>query len=70
VIVLDIVLPDADGRDVCRALRLRGVAAPVLFVSADPTTRASALAAGGDDHLTKPFALAELVLHVGGLARG
>jgi DNA-binding response OmpR family regulator len=69
VIVLDIGLPDADGRDVCRALRIRGVTTPVLFVSADSDTRASALAAGGDDYLAKPFALAELVVHVGGLAR-
>jgi two-component system, OmpR family, response regulator len=69
VIVLDIGLPDADGRDVCRALRRRGVTTPVLFVSADSDALAGALDAGGDDWLAKPFALAELVLHVGGLAR-
>ena len=70
VIILDIGLPDADGRDVCRALRTRGVTTPVLFVSADSDALATARDAGGDDCLTKPFALAELVVHVGGLARG
>jgi len=47
----------------------RGVTTPVLFVSADSDALATARDAGGDDTLTKPFALAELVVHVGGLAR-
>ena len=63
VLIVDIDLPGADGRDVCRRLRDRGVATPVLFT---PRTRTSppdraATAAGGDDYLVKPFMLAELL---------
>jgi two-component system, OmpR family, response regulator len=66
VLVLDIGLPDADGRDVCQALRARGVRAPVLFLSARDAVadRISGFHAGGDDYLTKPFALAELLVRV------
>jgi DNA-binding response OmpR family regulator len=62
-IVLDIGLPDADGRDVCRAIRAAGVTAPVLFLTArgGVTDRLSGFAAGGDDYVSKPFHLAELV---------
>ena len=71
VIVLDIGLPDADGRDVCQALRARGVTAPVLFLSARDAVadRVSGFHAGGDDYLVKPFAMAELVVRVQALAR-
>jgi len=71
VLVLDIGLPDADGRDVCQALRARGVAAPVLFLTARDalTDRLSGFHAGGDDFLTKPFALAELLVRVHALLR-
>ena len=71
VLVLDIGLPDADGRDVCQALRAQGVVAPVLFLTARDalTDRLSGFHAGGDDYLTKPFALAELVVRVHALAR-
>ena len=71
VLVLDIGLPDADGRDVCQALRARGVSAPVLFLTARDALpdRLSGFHAGGDDYLTKPFALAELLVRVGALAR-
>ncbi len=71
VLVLDIGLPDADGRDVCQALRAHGVAAPVLFLTARDalTDRLSGFHAGGDDYLTKPFALAELVVRVQALVR-
>ena len=66
LLVLDIGLPDADGRDVCQALRAHGVEAPVLFLTArgQLTDRLSGFHAGGDDYLTKPFALAELVVRV------
>jgi two-component system response regulator MprA len=69
--VLDIGLPDADGRDVCQALRAHGVEAPVLFLTARGalTDRLSGFGASGDDYLTKPFALAELVLRVRALGR-
>jgi two-component system OmpR family response regulator len=71
VLVLDIGLPDADGRDVCQALRARGLMAPVLFLTARDalTDRLSGFHAGGDDYLTKPFALAELLVRVHALVR-
>lgn len=61
-LVVDIGLPDADGRDACQALRARGVTIPVLFLTARDALpdRLSGFASGGDDYLTKPFALAEL----------
>jgi two-component system response regulator MprA len=71
VLILDVGLPDADGRDVCQALRARGVASPVLFLTARDalSDRLSGFHAGGDDYLTKPFALAELIVRVHALAR-
>ncbi len=71
LLILDIGLPDADGRDVCQALRARGVTIPVLFLTArgSVTERVSGFNAGGDDYLTKPFALAELLVRVGALLR-
>jgi two-component system response regulator MprA len=71
VLVLDIGLPDADGRDVCQALRARGIGSPVIFLTARDalTDRLSGFHAGGDDYLTKPFALAELAVRVHALAR-
>jgi two-component system, OmpR family, response regulator len=71
VLVLDIGLPDADGRDVCQALRARGVRTPVLFLTARDALpdRLSGFHAGGDDYLTKPFALAELLVRVHALLR-
>jgi len=71
LLVLDIGLPDADGRDVCQALRSHGVTCPVLFLTARDALadRLSGFHAGGDDYLTKPFALAELVVRVGALLR-
>ncbi len=69
--IIDIGLPDADGRDVCRALRARGVNAPVLFLTARSALndRLSGFGAGGDDYLPKPFALAELVARLQALVR-
>lgn len=60
--VLDIGLPDADGRDVCQAMRANGFLAPVIFLTARHllTDRLSGFYAGGDDYLPKPFHLAEL----------
>jgi two-component system response regulator MprA len=71
VLVLDIGLPDADGRDVCQALRAAGIVVPVLFLTARDalTDRLSGFHAGGDDYLTKPFALAELLVRVQALCR-
>jgi two-component system response regulator MprA len=71
VMVLDIGLPDADGRDVCQALRAHGVRAPVIFLTARGalTDRLSGFHAGGDDYLVKPFALAELLVRIQALLR-
>lgn len=71
LLVLDIGLPDADGRDVCQALRARGLTVPVLFLTARSTLpdRLSGFHSGGDDYLTKPFALAELLVRVNALVR-
>lgn len=66
-VVMDIGLPDSDGRDVCQALRSRGVDVPVIFLTArhDLSDRLS----GGDDYLAKPFALAELIARLNALLR-
>jgi two-component system, OmpR family, response regulator len=71
VLILDVGLPDADGRDICQALRARGVTSPVLFLTARDavTDRISGFHAGGDDYLTKPFALAELLVRIQALLR-
>jgi two-component system OmpR family response regulator len=71
VLVLDVGLPDADGRDVCQALRARGVDAPVIFLTARDalTDRLSGFHSGGDDYLTKPFAVSELLVRIEALRR-
>jgi two-component system, OmpR family, response regulator len=71
LLVLDIGLPDADGRDVCQALRAHRVSAPVLFLTARDalSDRLAGFHAGGDDYLTKPFALTELIVRVRALLR-
>jgi DNA-binding response OmpR family regulator len=70
-LVIDIGLPDADGRDVCQALRARGTTAPVLFLTARDavTDRLAGFSAGGDDYLTKPFHFDELVARLRALLR-
>src|SRR4029079_13125907 len=70
-LVIDIGLPDADGRDLCQALRARGVEAPVLFLTARDavTDRLSGFSAGGDDYVTKPFHFAEAVARLRALLR-
>jgi two-component system, OmpR family, response regulator len=69
--VIDIGLEDADGRDLCQALRAEGVRAPVLFLTALDATpdRISGFRAGGDDYMTKPFAFSELVARLHALLR-
>src|SRR3954471_11327227 len=66
LLVLDIGLPDADGRDVCQALRVNSVTSPVIFLTARDalTDRLSGFHVGADDYVTKPFAVAELVARI------
>jgi two-component system response regulator MprA len=70
-LVVDIGLPDADGRDVVQTLRAQGVGTPVLFLTARDALpdRLAGFAAGGDDYVTKPFAFAELVARLRALVR-
>jgi DNA-binding response OmpR family regulator len=70
-LVIDIGLPDTDGRDLCQALRARGVQAPVLFLTARDALvdRIAGFDAGGDDYLAKPFAFVELVARLQALLR-
>ncbi len=65
-VVLDIGLPDSDGRDVCHAMRAAGVDVPVVFLTAYDglADRLSGFSAGGDDYLAKPFHLVELAARV------
>src|SRR5437660_9086628 len=70
-LVIDIGLPDADGRDLCQALRAQGINAPVLFLTARDalTDRLSGFSAGGDDYVTKPFDIEEVVARLQALLR-
>jgi len=70
-LIVDIGLPDADGRDLCQAIRARGIQAPVLFLTARDAVvdRIAGFDAGGDDYVTKPFAFAEIVVRLQALLR-
>ncbi len=70
-IVLDIGLPDSDGRDVSQAIRACGVSAPIIFLTARGrlVDKLSGFSSGGDDYLTKPFAFAELVARLTALVK-
>jgi two-component system, OmpR family, response regulator len=71
LVVLDIMLPDLDGFDVCRRLRADGLTTPVLFLTARDGTedKVRGLTLGGDDYLVKPFSLDELVARVQAVLR-
>jgi two-component system, OmpR family, response regulator len=71
VIVLDIMLPDIDGMQVLSRLRADGLQMPVLFLTAKDALddRIAGLTIGGDDYVTKPFSLEELVARLRGLIR-
>jgi two-component system, OmpR family, response regulator len=71
VLVLDIGLPDGDGRDLCLALRAAGVEAPVLFLTARDGLhdKVAGFESGGDDYLTKPFQVDELRVRLEALLR-
>ncbi|HEY4383686.1 MAG TPA: response regulator transcription factor [Ktedonobacteraceae bacterium] len=71
LIVLDIMLPDLDGFQVCQRLRARNVRGPILFLTAlgQVSNRVKGLNLGGDDYLTKPFAFREFEARVRALLR-
>jgi two-component system OmpR family response regulator len=71
LIVLDWMLPDIDGLEVGRRLRARGFGTAILFLTAKDATanKVEALRAGGDDYVTKPFSLAEIVARVQAILR-
>jgi len=71
LLVLDLMLPGLDGLEVCKALRARASAAPILMLTARSTEldRVLGLELGADDYLTKPFSLAELLARIKALLR-
>jgi DNA-binding response OmpR family regulator len=71
VILLDVLLPDGSGFDLCASLRRRGVTTPILMLTARDAIddRVRGLEAGADDYLIKPFAFRELLARVRALAR-
>ncbi|MDT0201871.1 response regulator transcription factor [Nocardioides sp. AE5] len=71
VIVLDVMLPDLDGLEVLRRLRRSGDDVPVLFLTARDAVedRIAGLTAGGDDYVTKPFSLEEVIARLRALVR-
>ena len=70
-LVLDIMMPDLDGMSVLQRLRHAGNNVPVLFLTAKDSVsdRVAGLTAGGDDYVTKPFSLEEVVARLRGLMR-
>jgi len=71
LMLLDVMLPDVEGTEVCRRLRAQGVRTPVLFLTARDATedKVTGLTAGGDDYVTKPFSLDELVARIHAVLR-
>ncbi len=71
LIVLDVMLPDISGFEVCRRLRAEGDETPVIFLTArdTPSDTVTGLTLGGDDYVTKPFAVDALVARVRAVLR-
>ncbi|MEO5964910.1 MAG: response regulator transcription factor [Candidatus Limnocylindrales bacterium] len=71
LVILDVMLPDLDGFEVCRRLREQRDFVPVIFLSARDSEddRVTGFVRGGDDYVTKPFSLEELTLRIGALLR-
>jgi two-component system copper resistance phosphate regulon response regulator CusR len=71
VIVLDVLLPDGNGFDLCAAIRARRITTPILMLTARDAVddRVRGLEAGADDYLTKPFAFRELLARIRALGR-
>lgn len=71
IIILDVMLPDLDGFEMCRRMRLDRISTPVIFLTARDGVedRVHGLTIGGDDYLTKPFSVEELVARVQAILR-
>ena len=71
IILLDVMLPDMSGFSVTKKIRSMGVTAPVLFLTArdDTEDKITGLTVGGDDYVTKPFSLAEIVARIQAILR-
>src|SRR5699024_2370710 len=71
LLVLDVMLPDMDGFTVTRRLRQIGMNAPVVFLTArdDTSDKITGLTVGGDDYVTKPFSLEEVVARIRAVLR-
>jgi DNA-binding response OmpR family regulator len=71
VIILDVMLPRIDGREICRQLRSASISTPILMLTAMDNTedKVGALRGGADDYLTKPFDFDELLARIEALAR-
>jgi two-component system OmpR family response regulator len=71
IILLDVMLPDMNGFSVTKAIRAKGIEVPVLFLSArdEEADRVTGLTVGGDDYVTKPFGLDEVVARIHAILR-
>jgi two-component system OmpR family response regulator len=71
IILLDVMLPDMNGFSVTKKLRSMGINAPVLFLTARDETadKVTGLTVGGDDYMTKPFSLDEIVARINAILR-
>src|SRR5438309_3335254 len=71
VVILDIMLPEIDGVEVCRQMRAERIMSPVLMLTARGSVedRVTGLNVGADDYLTKPFAMEELLARINALLR-
>ena len=71
LVILDVMLPDVDGFQICEQIRLTNTDVPIIFLTAKDTSadRIAGLKKGADDYLTKPFHLEELLLRVNNLLR-
>ncbi|MFI6509298.1 response regulator transcription factor [Streptosporangium sp. NPDC050855] len=71
LVVLDVMLPDVPGTEVCRRIRATGAEVPVVFLTARDATedKIAGLRVGGDDYVTKPFSLEELIARIRAVLR-
>jgi len=71
VIILDVGLPDMDGREICRLMRQKGVRAPIIMLTGADTDADAILGldAGADDYVTKPFKIEVLLARIRSLIR-